>query len=59
MEIEKQNENKIKVLRSDRGGEDYERYTKKGKIPSPFAMFLKDEGNMHNIQCQTQGYETV
>ena len=30
VEIEKQRENKIKIIRSDRGGEYYGRYTEKG-----------------------------
>ena len=43
-EIEKQRENKIKIIRSDRGGEYYGSYTEKGQMPGPFAKFLQEEG---------------
>jgi transposase InsO family protein len=44
VEVEKQKENKIKIVRSDRGGEYYGRYTKKGQMISPFAKFIEKEG---------------
>ncbi|KAM1665078.1 hypothetical protein ACFXTN_040504 [Malus domestica] len=44
VEVEKQNERKIKIIRSDRGGEFYGRYTEKGQVPGPFAKFLEEEG---------------
>ncbi|KAF7826706.1 Retrovirus-related Pol polyprotein from transposon TNT 1-94 [Senna tora] len=34
----------IKVVRSDRGGEYYGRYTELGRNPGPFALFLKEHG---------------
>lgn len=43
-EVEKQKEKKIKILRSDKGGEYYGRYTQKGQQPVPFAKFLIEEG---------------
>ena len=43
-EVEKQRENKIKIIRSDRGGEYYGRYTEKGQMLGPFAKFLQEEG---------------
>ena len=39
-EVEKQRENKIKIIRSDRGGEYYGRYTENGQMPDPFTKFL-------------------
>jgi hypothetical protein len=44
VEVEKQNEKKIKIVRSDRGGEYYGRYTEKGQMIGPFAQYLKEEG---------------
>ena len=43
-EVENQMDKKIKIVRSDRGGEYYGRYTEKGQMPGPFAQFLKNEG---------------
>ncbi|XP_042983318.1 uncharacterized protein LOC122312714 [Carya illinoinensis] len=39
-EVENQSEKKIKIVRSDRGGEYYGRYTEHGQIKGPFANFL-------------------
>jgi hypothetical protein len=44
VEVEKQKENKIKIVRSDRGGEYYGRYTESGQMIGPFAQFLEREG---------------
>jgi hypothetical protein len=41
VEVEKQKEKKIKIIRSDRGGEYYGRYTEKGQMIGPFAKFLE------------------
>ncbi|CAL9013061.1 unnamed protein product [Prunus brigantina] len=43
-EVENQLEFKIKVLRSDRGGEYYGKYDEQGRHPSPLARFLQDCG---------------
>ena len=43
-EIEKQTGAQIKIVRSDRGGEYYGRYTDKGQVKGPFAEFLESEG---------------
>ena len=54
-EVEKQKENKIKIVRSNRGGEYYDRYILKGQMLGlfaklkgqmlgQFAKFLKKEG---------------
>ncbi|RWR73399.1 Gag-protease-integrase-RT-RNaseH polyprotein [Cinnamomum micranthum f. kanehirae] len=43
-EVEKQLDRKIKVVRSDRGGEYYGRYTESGRNLGPFARFLQEEG---------------
>jgi hypothetical protein len=44
VEVEKQKEKKIKIVRSDRGGEYYGRYTEKGQMIGLFAQFLEEEG---------------
>ncbi|KAI5344589.1 hypothetical protein L3X38_012466 [Prunus dulcis] len=43
-EVENQLNLKIKVVRSDRGGEYYGRYDETGRNPGPFAKFLQEEG---------------
>jgi hypothetical protein len=43
-EVEKQCGKKIKIVRSDRGGEYYGRYTEDGQAPGPFAKFLQEHG---------------
>ncbi|KAL4295771.1 hypothetical protein GQ457_12G011150 [Hibiscus cannabinus] len=43
-EVEKQCDKQIKIVRTDRGGEYYGRYTEDGQVPGPFAKFLQDNG---------------
>jgi hypothetical protein len=43
-EVENQHNIKIKVVRSDRGGEYYGRHTPYGQVPGPFARFLQENG---------------
>ena len=43
-EVENQHDLKIKVVRSDRGGEYYGRHTPYGQVPGPFAKFLQENG---------------
>jgi hypothetical protein len=43
-EVENQYNIKIKIVRSDRGGEYYGRHTPYGQVPGPFARFLKENG---------------
>jgi hypothetical protein len=43
-EVENQHNLKIKVVRSDRGGEYYGRHATYGQIPGPFARFLQENG---------------
>ena len=43
-EVENQLNAKIKVVRSDRGGEYYGRHAPYGQIPGPFAKFLSENG---------------
>ena len=43
-EVEKQCGKQIKIVRTDRGGEYYDRYTEDGQAPSPFAKFLQEHG---------------
>jgi hypothetical protein len=43
-EDENQHNIKIKIVRSDRGGEYYSRHTSYGQVPGPFARFLQENG---------------
>ena len=43
-EVENQHDLKIKIVRSDRGGEYYGRHTPYGQVPGPFARFLQENG---------------
>ncbi|RLM64518.1 hypothetical protein C2845_PM16G23290 [Panicum miliaceum] len=43
-EVENQHNLKIKVVRSDRGGEYYGRHTPYGQVSGPFARFLTEQG---------------
>lgn len=44
VEVEKQLGKVIKIVRSDRGGEYYGRFTDKGQREGPFARYLREEG---------------
>ena len=39
-EVERQLDIKVKIVRSDRGGEYYGKYDESGQHPGPFAKFL-------------------
>ena len=41
IEVERQLDRKVKIIRSDRCGEYYERYDENGQHPGPFAKFLE------------------
>ena len=43
-EVENQCGKHIKIVRSDRGGEYYGKYTENGQSPSAFAKFLQENG---------------
>jgi hypothetical protein len=43
-EVENQHNIKIKLVRSDRGGEYYGRHTPYGQVPGPFVRFLQKNG---------------
>ncbi|KAJ9553963.1 hypothetical protein OSB04_018008 [Centaurea solstitialis] len=43
-EVERQLEKKVKIIRSDRGGEFYGRYDETGQHPGPFAKLLEKLG---------------
>ena len=40
-EVERQLNSKVKVMRSDIGGEYYGKFDESGQCPSPFAKFLE------------------
>jgi hypothetical protein len=44
VEVENKHNLKIKVVRSDRGGEYYGGHTPYGQVPGPFARFLQETG---------------
>jgi hypothetical protein len=43
-EVENQHNIKIKLVRSDRGGEYYGHHTPYGQVPGPFTRFLQENG---------------
>lgn len=43
-EVERQLDRKVKIVRSDRGGEYYGKYDESGQNPGPFAKFLEKKG---------------
>lgn len=43
-EVERQLGKKVKIIRSDRGGEFYGRYDESGQCPGPFAKLLEKLG---------------
>ena len=47
---------KIKIVRSDRGGEYYGRHTPYGQVPGPFAKFLQETGIVaqYSMPCEPQ-----
>ena len=47
-EVENQCGKQIQIVRSDRGGEHYGRYTENGQAPGPFANFFQE----HKIVAQ-------
>ena len=47
-EVEKQCGKPIKIVRTDKSGEHYGRYTEDGQAPGPFAKFLQE----HEIVAQ-------
>ena len=42
--MERQLDRKVKIVKSDRGGEYYGRYSENGQHPGPFAKFLEKRG---------------
>ena len=43
VELERQTEMKIKIVRSNRGGEYYGSLQVSGQLPGPFVMFFKNK----------------
>jgi transposase InsO family protein len=43
-EVENQHNIKIKLVRSDHGGEYYDRHTPYDQVPGPFVRFLQENG---------------
>jgi transposase InsO family protein len=52
-EVENQHNLKIKIVRSDRGGEYYGRHIPYGQVPRPFVRFLQENGTV--AQYSTPG----
>ncbi|KAF7839831.1 Retrovirus-related Pol polyprotein from transposon TNT 1-94 [Senna tora] len=57
-EVEKQCDKQIKIVRSDKGGEYYGRYTEDGQAPGPFARFLQEHGITWNLDSENDHIET-
>ncbi|KAL6340144.1 hypothetical protein AAG906_040580 [Vitis piasezkii] len=53
--VERQLDKKIKIVRSDRGGEYYGRYDESGQSPGPFAKFLEKRG----IRAYMMSYSSI
>ena len=53
-EVERQLNRKVKIIRSDRGGECYGRTTKISQLHGPFAKYLESMAFMLNILCQVR-----
>jgi transposase InsO family protein len=55
-EVENQHNIKIKLVRSDRGGEYYDRHTPHGQVTGPFARFLQENGivTQYSMSSNTQ-----
>jgi len=51
-EVENQLNRKIKSVRSDRGGQYYDRYNGSGRYPGPFTNFLKNVTLSISTPCQ-------
>ena len=47
-EVERQLDKKVKIVRSDRGSEYYEKYNESGQCPGPFTKLLES----HSICAQ-------
>ena len=50
-EVERQLDRKLKVVRSDRGGEFYGKFNESGQCPGLFANSLKVGAYVHNTPC--------
>ena len=49
-EVERQLDRKVKIIRSDRGGEYYGRYDETGQHPGPFAKLVQKRAFVCNTQ---------
>jgi transposase InsO family protein len=56
-EVEKQTDKVIKIVRSDRGGEYYGRFTEMGQREGPLARFLKEEGIVPQYTMPGSAYQ--
>ena len=55
-EVEKQCGKQIKIVRMDKGGEYYGRYTEDGQTPAPFAKFLQEHGIVAQYTMSSSPY---
>jgi transposase InsO family protein len=56
-EVENQHNIKIKIVRSDHGGEYYGRHTPYGQVPGPFARFLQENGIVTQYSMPSDPYQ--
>ncbi len=52
IKVERQLERNVKIIRSNRGDEYYDKYDKSGQCPGPFAKLLEKVAFVHNTLCQ-------
>jgi len=57
--VERQLDRKVKIVRSDRGGEYYRRYDESGQHLGPFAKFFEKHGICAQYKCQAHHNKTV
>jgi hypothetical protein len=50
-EVERELDRKVKIIRSNRGGEYYGKYDETGQCPGPFVKSLKRMAYVHSILC--------
>ena len=58
-EVERKLNRKVKVVRSDRGGEYYGRYNETRQCPGPFAKFFEKCGICAQYTCQAHHNKMV
>ncbi|KAI5312499.1 hypothetical protein L3X38_041672 [Prunus dulcis] len=58
-EVDNQLDSKIKVVRSDRGGEFYGKFDERGRNPGPFAKFLQEEDEIESDNEENFDFDEI